>query len=99
MESDQSSTFASVLAFAADVDTRVLGKVLYREITDPDLLEEIENVTLSNLLQNPILSVFVATWFYVGHYDSNSERVCCHFTTVNSIVECGQSHLLKQRSV
>ncbi len=75
---DGSSSFASVLVFAADVDTRELGQVFFRESTDPDLLLEVGDLVgevLTDFLNNPPLSLFITTWFYVGHYNQSVERV------------------------
>ncbi len=71
----------SVLVFAADVDTRELGQVFFRESTDPDRLQDVDDIVggLSDILPDfdtsPPTSLFIATWFYVGHYNRSTDEV------------------------
>ena len=71
---------ASILAFSADVDTRAVGQVLYREggLADPVLLTAAEDLVrqLFSCFGNfTPTSVVVATWFYVGYFDRHDDRV------------------------
>ncbi len=72
---------ASVLVFSADVDTRELGEVFFRESTDPDLLKKVDNIVggLSDILPDfdtrPPTSLFITTWFNVGHYNRSTDEV------------------------
>ena len=67
-----------VAPFWADVDTRGIGQVFYRQTTDPNLLAratseireffpDSQNVTMQNLL--------IATWDNVGYYNFRTNKV------------------------
>ena len=74
----QDSSFASIYVFSADVDTRSLGQVFYRESSDPQLLESTRDIIgsiIPALSAAPPTSLFIATWFYVGYFDNNDDRV------------------------
>jgi len=69
-----------IAPYWADVDTRGIGQVFYRQTTDPALLaratSEIreafsnsENITITDLL--------IATWDNVGYYNQKSDKVMC----------------------
>ena len=69
-----------IAPYWADVDTRGTGNIYYRQTTDSSLLAratseiraafpESRNVTIKNLL--------VATWYKVGYYYQNSDKVRC----------------------
>ena len=52
--------------------------MFYRESSDPLLLESTRNIVGSILpafSATPPTSLFIATWFYVGYFDNNDERV------------------------
>ena len=74
-----SSSSAFIYAFSADVDTTGIGHVFYRETTDPSLLysatEDIQ-YTFPDVGAINLTSLFIATWFYVGYFDNNVDRVC-----------------------
>lgn len=72
------SSSAFVYAFSADVDTTGIGRVFYRETTDPDLLGFVSSQAgdaFPDLAPVSLTSLFIATWFYVGYFDNHSERV------------------------
>ena len=72
------SSSASIYVFFADVDTSSLGQVFYRESTDPVLLDSAQTIVESLLpafSATPPTSLFIATWFYVGYFDNNDDRV------------------------
>ena len=67
-----------IAPYWADVDSRESGQVFYRQTTDPSLLAratseiraafpESRNFTIQNLL--------IATWYRVGYYNLNSDKV------------------------
>ena len=69
-----------IAPYWADVDTRGTGDIYYRQSTDPSLLAratseireaipESQNITIENLL--------IATWYKVGYYNQNSDKVRC----------------------
>ena len=69
-----------IAPYWADVDTRGTGNIYYRQTTDSSLLAratseiraafpESRNVTIKNLL--------IATWYKVGYYYQNSDKVRC----------------------
>lgn len=78
LELQSASSSAFVYAFSADVDTTGIGQVFYRETTDPALLlfaaNDLEDV-FPDLGPINITSLFIATWFYVGYFDNNVDRV------------------------
>lgn len=79
-ENSSSSSFASIYPFSADVDTRAVGQVLYREggVLNPELLNAAEDLVrqLFSCFGNfTPTSVFVATWFYVGYFENNNDLV------------------------
>ena len=80
LQSTSSSSSAFIYAFSADVDTTGIGQVFYRETTDPSLLfsaaEELQ-YAFPDVGAIDITSLFIATWFYVGYFDNNVDRVCC----------------------
>ena len=78
LELQSASSSAFVYAFSADVDTTGIGQVFYRETTDPNLLLEVlSNVqdVFPDLAPVSLTSLFIATWFYVGYFDNNVDRV------------------------
>jgi len=73
-----------IAPYWADVDTRGTGNIYYRQTTDPSLLAratseireafpESQNITIENLL--------IATWYKVGYYYQNSDKVRCILET------------------
>ena len=67
-----------IAPYWADVDTREVGKIFYRQSSDPDLLTKAandiskafpmsQNVTVTNLM--------IATWDAVGYYFRNGDKV------------------------
>ena len=78
LELRSASSSAFVYAFSADVDTTGIGQVFYRETTDPSLLLEASfniNDVFPDLAPVSLTSLFIATWFYVGYFDNNVDRV------------------------
>ena len=76
--SSDSSPSVFVYAFSADVDTTSIGHVFYRETTDLSLLMDASGTIQSvfpNLGPVSLTSMFIATWFYVGYFDNNVDRV------------------------
>jgi len=73
------SGFPMIIApYWADVDTREIGQVFYRQTIDPSLLAratseiraafpDSQNLTIQNLL--------IATWSRVGYYSRNFDKV------------------------
>ena len=68
-----------IAPYWADVDTRGIGQVFYRQTTNASLLSRatseiraafptLQYVTIQNLL--------IATWSNVGYYDSKTDKVC-----------------------
>ena len=79
LELEGASSSAFVYAFSADVDTSGIGQVFYRKTTDPSMLFSVNerlDETFPELAPNNMTSLFVATWFYVGYFDSHVDRVC-----------------------
>ena len=67
-----------IAPYWADVDTRGVGDIFYRQTTDPSLLARatseikaafgnLQNVTIRNLL--------IATWSFVGYYSQKTDKV------------------------
>lgn len=72
------SSSAFVYAFSADVDTTGIGQVFYRETTEPGLLQFTSSIVgdaFPELVPVGLTSLFIATWFYVGYFDNNIDRV------------------------
>ena len=74
-----SGTQQIIAPYWADVDTRGIGQVYYRQSTNASLLSRatseiraafptLQYVTIQNLL--------IATWSNVGYYDSKTDKVC-----------------------
>ena len=68
-----------IAPYWADVDTRGIGQIFYRQSTDPSLLSrassEIQSAFPSskNILINNLL---IATWVDVGYYYHRYDKVC-----------------------
>lgn len=87
LELRSASSSAFVYAFSADVDTTGIGQVFYRETTDPDLLQFTATIiddVFPDLAPVSLTSLFIATWFYVGYFDNNVDRVTHSYTHKNS---------------
>lgn len=72
-----SGSSAFIFAFSADVDTTGQGQVFYRESTSQNDLNMAAGIynSISDVPTN-FTSVFVATWFYVGYFNSRTDPVC-----------------------
>ena len=78
--------------------------MFYRESSDPLLLESTRNIVGSILpafSATPPTSLFIATWFYVGYFDNNDDRVSAYNThsegmlvksTLEYLLPCRQIH-------
>jgi hypothetical protein len=78
LRSAASSSSAFVYAFSADVDTTGIGQVFYRETTEAGLLQFTSSIiddVFPDLAPVSLTSLFIATWFYVGYFDNNIDRV------------------------
>jgi len=67
-----------IAPYWADVDTRIIGQVFYRQTTDPSLLARATNeirAAFSNLHNVTITDLFIATWDNVGYYNRKSDKV------------------------
>ena len=76
-------TSANILAYMADADTSINGRVYYRETTDTSILEDISSV-YSDAFPNKITSftfAFVVTWFNVAYQGGGTDRVSAAFNS------------------
>ena len=68
-----------IAPYWADVDTRGVGSVWYRETADVELLTRARDEIQAALSINPDsffpIYLFIATWDHVGYYDSRSDKV------------------------
>lgn len=93
LRSAASSSSAFVYAFSADVDTTGIGQVFYRETTEPGLLQFTSSIVgdvFPELVPVSLTSLFIATWFYVGYFDNNIDRV-----THSCMHSCGSALVFK----
>ena len=73
----------------ADVDTREVGEVFFRETNDPALIENITMTIREGLIRlGPFVPshLFIATWSSVGYYDNGTDLVsivCDYMPTEN----------------
>jgi len=71
----------SVIApYWADVDTRGTGDIYYRQTTDPSLLARATSeirTAFSNSQNLTIQNLLIATWYKVGYFSQNSDKVRC----------------------
>ena len=67
-----------IAPYWADVDTRGIGQIFYRQSTDPSLLarasREIQSA-LSLTHEVELKSLLITTWDIVGYYSGNSDKV------------------------
>ena len=67
-----------IAPYWADVDTRTVGEIFYRQSTDPNLLartsREIQSA-LSLTHDIELKSLLIATWDMVGYYLWNADKV------------------------
>ena len=67
-----------IAPYWADVDTRGIGQIFYRQSTDPNLLvrasREIQSA-LSLTHNVELKSLLIATWDIVGYYSGNTDKV------------------------
>ena len=69
-----------IAPFWADIDTRGIGTVWYRETTDQDIVLKVKDIVLDAF---PSTSsgftatglIFIGTWERVGYYDSKTNKV------------------------
>ena len=67
-----------IAPYWADVDTTGTGNVWYRETTDLDLLDQVQQEirrVFSDQQQFVSINIFIATWDHVGYYLSHTDKV------------------------
>ena len=66
----------TIAPFWADVDTIGTGRVLYRQTSNPDLLERARD-DISCVFEESFTPafLFIATWDHVGYYRSRVDKV------------------------
>ena len=67
-----------IAPYWADVDTRKIGRVFYRQTTEPSLLARATSEITSafNATQNiTITALVIATWYTVGYFELNANKV------------------------
>ena len=70
-----------IAPFWADVDTRGTGEVYFRETTDPNLLQDANNIIQNAGMQSRGLAryiprwMLIATWHKVGYFSSHTDKV------------------------
>ena len=68
-----------IAPYWADVDTRGIGNIYYRQTTDPSLLDratsEIRAALPGSLNNNTISNLLIATWNRVGYYNNGTDKV------------------------
>ena len=83
LELRSASSSAFVYAFSADVDTTGIGQVFYRETAESGLLQ-VASTTVDDVFPDlapvNLTSLFIATWFYVGYFENNVDRVTHSYT-------------------
>ena len=74
----RSSSAMLIAPYWADVDTRGTGDVYYRQSTDPSLLARATSEIIAAFPSSrnvTIKSLLIATWFNVGYYSRNADKV------------------------
>ena len=67
-----------IAPYWADVDTRGIGQVFYRQTTDPSLLARATSeirAAFSSAANITITDLLIATWDNVGYYNYTSDKV------------------------
>ena len=88
-----------IAPFWADVDTRGIGKIYFKETTDDDLLNKANDVIQDATLQAAGLSRFkpswmlIATWYKVGYFSSHTDQVgiwlaICSYINIYVAIMC-----------
>ena len=67
---------AFVYVYSADADSTGLGRIFYRESTEKELLDTASEFYNAAFHDVNFTSLFVATWFYLGYFDSGTDLVC-----------------------
>ena len=91
-----SGSYRIIAPYWADVDTRRIGRIFYRQTSDPNLIAKAvgeikrgfsmsQNVTITNLL--------ITTWSAVGYYYRKSDKVCMYSYLHTLIRECYQGFM------
>ena len=76
-----SGTQQIIAPYWADVDTRRVGQIYYRQSTNPSLLarasKDIQrDLSLTHNIE--IQHLLIATWNAVGYYNRKTDKVCCN---------------------
>ena len=69
----------TIAPFWADIDTRGVGNVWYRNTSNDDDALKVKNIVAEAFPQSldfTASNVIVATWDQVGYYDANDDKVC-----------------------
>lgn len=70
------SSSAFIYAFSADADSSAIGHVFYRESTEAEVLERVNQLADRGFAgSSSLTSVFITTWFYIGYYDNHDDLV------------------------
>ena len=75
----RSSSSMLIAPYWADVDTRGIGDIYYRQTADPSLLARATSeirAAFSSSRNVTIESLLIATWDNVGYYFRNTDKVC-----------------------
>jgi len=78
-----------IAPYLADVDLRGTGRVFYRQTTDPSLLARATSeirAAFSNSQHVTIKHLLIVTWYRVGYYDGNFDKV--HHYHFAYAIEC-----------
>ena len=86
-----SGTQKIIAPYWADVDTRNIGQIFYRQSTDPILLtrasREIQGAFPSS--QNIMIkNLFIATWVDVDYYNNHHYHKVCNFGSSILVIHC-----------
>jgi len=70
-----------IAPYWADIDTRRVGRVFYRQTKDPSLLARATSeisTAFTTSRNKTITNLLIVTWSSVGHYYSRYDKVCIH---------------------
>ena len=78
-----------IAPYWANVDTRRTGEIFYRQTTDPNLLARANSELQAAFPQSQNLSItnlLIATWFEVGYYYYNDDKVWVYVVHMYNVV-------------
>lgn len=67
-----------IAPFWGDVDTRRVGRVWYRETSQPELLARVRSEIQAEFVDQQSFkpkALFIVTWDHVGYFNSHTDRV------------------------